>query len=198
MSKQKAARKDGRTAGETATQGNTCTAVAAGTKQTDGEIVAYPIENAATLDVRLDGDTVWLTQKQMAVLFGCAKENIRQHIRNIFADEELDQSSTAKDFLVVDIEGKRHVARTVTCYNLDAIISVGYRVNSKRGVAFRQWATKTLKERLLRGYVPKSAPRILPYEEADADAVRRAARVANPSNLIGLYRADYDGGRIVS
>jgi len=156
----------------------------------NGEVVVYQPTNAAKINVRMDGETVWLTQKQMAQMFECNKENVRQHLKNIFAEGELDEKSTAKNFLVVDIEGKRHVARTVRCYNLDAIISVGYRVNSRRGVQFRQWATRTLKERLLRGYVPKSAPHILPYEEADADAVRRALE----SNLRRVLGRDDLGG----
>ncbi len=156
----------------------------------NGEIVVYRPTEAEPIDVRMDGETVWLTQKQMAMLFGCKRRNISTHLKNIFADGELDEKSTWQDFCQVDIEGKRTVTRTVRCYNLDAIISVGYRVNSKRGVAFRQWATKTLKEQLLRGYVPKSAPHILPYEEADADAVRRALE----SNLRRVLGRDDLGG----
>jgi len=161
----------------------------------NGEIVVYRPTEAEPIDVRMDGETVWLTQKQMATMFGCSSDNVGLHLKNIFKDEELDRKSSTEDFSVVDIEptkggATRTVTRSVRCYNLDAIISVGYRVNSKRGVAFRQWATRTLKERLLRGYVPKSAPHILPYEEADADAVRRALE-SNLRRVLG--RDDLDG-----
>ena len=156
----------------------------------NGEVVVYQPTDAAKINVRMDGETVWLTQKQMAVLFGCNTPNINTHLKNIFDDGELDRKSTIQEFQIVDIEGKRTVTRTVRCYNLDAIISVGYRVNSRRGVQFRQWATRTLKERLLRGYVLKSAPHILPYEEADAEAVRRALE----SNLRRVLGRDDLGG----
>lgn len=119
------------------------------------DIVCYP--GNAQVQVKFDGETVWLTQRQMAELFGCDTDNIGLHLKNIYNDGEIDKNSTTEESSVVQIEGQRTVTRTVTHYNLDAIISVGYRVNSKRGVQFRQWATKVLKERLLRGYVPKSA-----------------------------------------
>ena len=159
----------------------------------NGEVVVYQPTDAAKINVRMDGETVWLTQKQMAMLFGCNTPNINKHLTQIYADGEIDKASTVSKMEIVDIEGKRHVARTVRCYNLDAIISVGYRVNSKRGVAFRQWATRTLKERLLRGYVPRSAaalPPVLPYERADAGAVRDALE----SNLRRVLGRDALGG----
>ena len=105
------------------------------------------------LEVWLEDETVWLTQNQMADLFGCAVANINMHLKNIYADEELEASATIKDFLIVRFEGKRNVTRSVKHYNLDAIISVGFRVNAKRGIKFRQWATSILKEYLLRGLV---------------------------------------------
>ena len=104
------------------------------------------------LDVRLENETVWLTQSQMGELFGCSTDNVGQHLKNIYASEELSRKATTEDFSVVRMEGRRRIRRTVTCYNLDAIISVGYRVNSVLGVKFRQWATSVLKEHLLRGY----------------------------------------------
>ena len=106
-----------------------------------------------SLEVWLEDETIWLTQKQMGELFGCAMENIIHHLKNIYAEEELQETATTKELLVVRFEGKRRVSRTIKHYNLDAIISVGYRVNSKRGVKFRQWATSVLKEYLLRGSV---------------------------------------------
>ena len=116
------------------------------------EIVVYQPDETLRLDVRLENETVWLTQGQMASLFGCSSDNVGLHLRNIYSCGELSQKATAEDFSVVRLEGSRSVRRRVCFYNLDAIISVGYRVNSIRGVRFRQWATSILKDYLLRGY----------------------------------------------
>lgn len=118
-----------------------------------GEVLVYEAaDGSARVDVRLERDTVWLTQRQMSELFDTTPENVLMHLKNVFADGELEEAATAKDFLVVQIEGKRQVRRDLKHYNLDAIISVGYRVNSRRGVRFRQWATRVLREHLVRGY----------------------------------------------
>lgn len=118
-----------------------------------GEIVLYQEEGGkASLEVQLQNDTVWLTQRQMAELFDTSSDNISLHLKNIFSEEELDKKATTEDFSVVQKEGKRRVQRTLTHYNLDAIISVGYRVNSRRGVRFRQWATSVLRDHLINGY----------------------------------------------
>jgi hypothetical protein len=124
--------------------------------ETENQIVVYQPNETVRLDVRLENDTVWLTQSQMGELFGCTTRNVRLHLENIYACGELLPEATRKDFFLVRIEGARQVRRTVTCYNLDAIISVGYRVNSILGVKFRQWATSVLKEYLLRGYAVNS------------------------------------------
>ena len=118
-----------------------------------GEIVVYetPV-GQAQVDVRLDRKTVWLTQRQMAEVFATSIDNIGLHLKNIYSDDELAEVATTEGYSVVQTEGKRRVRRTLKHYNLDAIISVGYRVNSKQGVRFRQWATRTLREHLLRGY----------------------------------------------
>ena len=118
-----------------------------------GEIVVYGApDGAVRVDVRLDRETVWLTQRQMAEVFDTTPENVLMHLRNVFSSEELDAEATTKDFLVVRSEGGRRVRRRIRHYDLDAIISVGYRVNSKRAVRFRRWATRTLREHLVRGY----------------------------------------------
>ncbi len=104
------------------------------------------------LEVRFEEDSVWLSQQQMASLFEQTKQNISLHINNCFKEEELDRNSTVKESLIVQTEGERTVKRTVDYYNLDVIISVGYRVKSKRGTQFRQWATKRLREYLVDGY----------------------------------------------
>jgi len=124
--------------------------------ETENQIVVYQPNETVRLDVRLENETVWLTQSQMGELFGCTTRNVRLHLENIYACGELIPEATRKDFFLVRIEGARQVRRTVTCYNLDAIISVGYRVNSILGVKFRQWATSVLKEYLLRGYAVNS------------------------------------------
>ncbi len=103
-------------------------------------------------EVRLESQSVWLSQKQMAELFGTSPDNIGLHLKNIYADGELPEDGTTENFSVVQLEGKRKINRQVKHYNLDAIISVGYRVNSKQGTQFRIWANKVLKEYLLQGY----------------------------------------------
>jgi len=105
------------------------------------------------VEVRIQDETVWLSQKLMAALFDCTIENIILHLKSIFADGELDETATTKDFLVVQTEGNRSVNRPIRHYNLDAIISVGYRVNSAKATQFRIWATKTLKEYITKGFV---------------------------------------------
>ncbi len=105
------------------------------------------------VSVVFQDENFWLTQSGMAQLFDCTPENVLQHLKNIYAEEELDQEATTKKFLVVRQEGARQVRRSLDHYNLDAIIAVGYRVNSKKATRFRQWATKTLKEYIQKGFV---------------------------------------------
>ena len=118
-----------------------------------GEVVVYEAPNGEVLvDVRLERETVWLTQAQMAELFETSADNISLHLRNVYRDGELDEAATTEDSSVVRQEGSRQVRRMLRHYNLDAIISVGYRVNSTRATRFRQWATRTLREHLVQGY----------------------------------------------
>ena len=119
----------------------------------DQKIVIYQTEDGQTqIDVRLENETVWLTQAQMAQLFKSSRTNVLEHIQHIYEDEELEKEATCRDFRQVRQEGKRTVNRTIIMYNLDMSISVGYRVNSKRGVRFRQWANKIIKDYLIKGY----------------------------------------------
>lgn len=119
-----------------------------------GEILLYQSEsNKEYVSVIFYEESFWLSQNGMAELFGCTPENILQHLKNIYAEEELSVEATTKKFLVVRKEGKRDVRRNIDHYNLDAIIAVGYRVNSKKATRFRQWATKTLKEYITKGFV---------------------------------------------
>jgi hypothetical protein len=117
-----------------------------------GEIVMYQPDETIRLEVRVENETVWLTQQQMADLFNATKQNVSLHINNIYDEGELEREATVKDYLTVRKEGKRTVRRHVNLYNLDVIISVGYRVKSIRGTRFRQWANRILKEYLLNGY----------------------------------------------
>ena len=119
----------------------------------ENKIIIYQTEDGQTqIDVRLENETVWLTQAQMAVLFQTDRTSIVRHINNIYKEKELDRESTCAKNAQVQMEGNRQVVRTIPFFNLDMIISVGYRVNSKRGVRFRQWANRILKDYLVKGY----------------------------------------------
>lgn len=123
-----------------------------------GEIILYPrADGVAALEVRLDGETVWLTQAQMAELFQTTPQNITLHLKAIYEEEELDTAATCKEYLQVRSEGKREVKRSLQHYNLDAIVSVGYRVRSPRGTQFRIWATARLTEYLVKGFTMDDA-----------------------------------------
>lgn len=119
----------------------------------ENEIIIYQTQDGQTkIDVRLENETVWLTQNQMAELFQTTKQNVSLHIKNIFEEGELSENSTVKDYLTVQQEGNRKVSRNISHYNLDVIISVGYRVKSLRGTQFRIWATQVLKEYMKKGF----------------------------------------------
>ena len=119
----------------------------------NNQIVIYQSEDGQTqVDVRLENETVWLTQAQMVELFQTTKQNVSLHVGNVFKEGELEEKSTVKEYLTVRKEGERKVSRKVKYYNLDVIISVGYRVKSKRGTAFRIWANNVLKQYLIKGY----------------------------------------------
>jgi hypothetical protein len=118
-----------------------------------GEVLVYEDRDGRVrVDVRLEQETVWLSLTQMAELFGRDKSVISRHLRNVFQSGELERQATVAKIATVQQEGGREVAREIEYFNLDAILSVGYRVNSKRGTQFRIWATKTLRDHLLRGY----------------------------------------------
>ena len=119
----------------------------------NNQIIIYQTDDDQTqIDVRLENETVWLTQAQMAELFQTDRTSIVRHINKIYADDELDRDSTCAKIAQVQTEGQRTVRRSIPYFNLDMIISVGYRVNSKRGVKFRQWANRVLKQYLIKGY----------------------------------------------
>lgn len=117
------------------------------------QILIYQPEDGKTrIDVRLEDETVWLTQMQMVDLFQSSKQNVSLHIKNIYEEGELSEDATVKEYLTVQTEGRRQVQRTIKYYNLDVIIAVGYRVKSHRGTQFRRWATERLREYLVKGF----------------------------------------------
>ncbi len=118
------------------------------------EIILYQMDDTnVCVSVYYEDETFWLSQKAMAELFDCSPDNVSLHLKNIYKEEELTEEATAEFFSVVQQEGSRSVSRRIKCYNLDAIIAVGYRVNSQKATRFRQWATKTLKEYITKGFV---------------------------------------------
>ena len=120
---------------------------------TKTELVIFESQNSdIKLEVNVENETVWLSQNQMTQLFDTTKQNISLHLSNIFKEGELDKNSSVKEYLTVQKEGERQVSRNTKYYNLDVIISVGYRVKSQRGVEFRKWANKVLKEYIVKGY----------------------------------------------
>lgn len=158
------------------------------TKELDNKIVIYQTDDGKTqLDVKLENETVWLTQAQMAELFQTDRTVIVKHIRNIYKSEELDEKSTCAKNAQVRIEGGRTVHRVIQYYNLDMIISVGYRVNSKRGVRFRQWANSVLKEYLIKGYAINQRIREENYQQM-VQLVRSMARTVKLEDLTSDVR----------
>jgi hypothetical protein len=119
---------------------------------TPGLVLFRPDDGGDALRVRIEGETVWLTQAQMADLFQTTPQNVTIHLKGIYADGELDERATCKELLQVRLEGDRRVQRSLKHYALDAILAVGYRVRSHRGTQFRQWATATLSEFLVKGF----------------------------------------------
>ena len=122
-------------------------------EKVDGDIIIYQTDDGLTkIDVKIENETVWLSQQQMAELYNTTKQNISLHIKNIFDENELNENSTVKEFLTVQKEGNRNVERNVKFYNLDMIISLGYRIKSKIATNFRKWATERLKEYMIKGF----------------------------------------------
>lgn len=122
-------------------------------KEKENQIIIYNTEDGQTkIDVRLEHDTVWLSQKQMSELFGCSIDNVSLHLKNVFNEGELKEEATTEESSIVQKERNREVLRSIKLYNLDAIISIGYRINSIRGTQFRIWATQRLKEYIIKGF----------------------------------------------
>lgn len=132
-------------------------------------------DGTVQLNVKLENESVWLTQSQMAELFGVDRTSIVRHIRNIYKSEELDESSTCAKSAQVRMEGQRQIVREIPLYNLDVIISVGYRVNSKNATSFRRWATSVLKQYVIKGYAINQQIKLDRYKELK-DVVRLMSR----------------------
>jgi len=144
-----------------------------------GEVAIYQPDNSIHLEVFLQDETIWLSQKLMGVLFDCSTDNISLHLKNIFKESELDEISVAEDFSVTASDGKNY---RVKHYNLDAIIAVGYRVNSKRATAFRQWATSVLKDYMLKGFAINQR-----FERVETLAINTEKRVAETEKKIDFF-----------
>ncbi len=160
---------------------------------TNSDLMVYQTDSGA-LEVRFDGkhNTVWLSQAQMAELFESSTDNISLHLKNIYLEQELSEQATTEDYSVVRQEGTRQVKRNLKHYNLDAIISVGYRVSSKRAVLFRQWATRTLREHLTQGFTvnqARLAQNVKTFEAALA-LVQKAAASPELSSDMGRGLVD--------
>ena len=164
----------------------------------ESSIIIYTTEDGSTnLQVKMENETVWLTQSQMAELFQTDRTSIVRHINNIYKIEELNRESTCAKIAQVQMEGNRKVARQIPYFNLDMIISVGYRVNSKRGVQFRQWANRVLKEYLVKGYAINEDIKVERYNELK-EVVRLMSRAltlqekATETEYSGLFNVITD------
>ena len=152
-------------------------------ESTKGEIVMYQPDETIRLEVRVEDDTVWLTQQQMAELFLSTKQNVSLHINNIFREDELEENSVVKESLTTAKDGKKYRTKF---YNLDVIISVGYRVKSKRGTKFRQWANRVLKDYIIRGYAINQQVKYL-EQKMDARFQDYDAQIAEMQDKISIF-----------
>ena len=148
-----------------------------------GEIVMYQPDETIRLEVRVENETVWLTQQQMADLFNATKQNVSLHINNIFKEDELDKISVVKESLTTARDGKRYKTKF---YNLDVIISVGYRIKSKRGTLFRQWANRVLRDFIIRGYAINQQVKYL-EEKIDAKFHDYDTQIADIQDKVDFF-----------
>jgi len=153
--------------------------------KTTGEIILYQPDDTVKVEVRIENETVWLTQAQMVILFDRDQSVISKHIRNIFKEGELDKMSVYAKFAYTATDGKVY---QVEYYNLDVIISVGYRVKSKRGTKFRQWATRVLKDYMLKGFVIDK--RIERIEHFAIDTAMRVTEIEKRVDFLNQYVED--------
>jgi prophage maintenance system killer protein len=163
-----------------------------------GEIIIYQTPDGTTnLDVRLEGETVWLTQRQIAYLFGTEIPAISKHIKNIVNNGELDEKATLSKMEIVQMEGSRQIIREVVHYNLDMILSVGYRVNSKNATQFRVWANRVLKDYLIKGYAVNQKAKLAQLEDLKktvqllSNVIRHKELTANEATGLLQVITDY-------
>ena len=158
--------------------------------ESNGDIIIYQTEDGLTkINVKIENETVWLSQQQMAELFSTSRTNIIEHINNIYEEEELDKNSTCQNFRQVRKEGNRNVTREIPFYNLDMIISLGYRVKSKVATNFRKWATERLKEYMIKGFALNDE-RFLKAKKSDVIISKNylnEQEIKNLNNLVNLF-----------
>ena len=152
----------------------------------ENQIVVYQPNETVRLDVRLENETVWLTQAQLCELFGVVKSNVSYHLKNIFGTKELDYGATVQKIRTVRTEAGRTVSRDIEYFNLDVIISLGYRINSKLGIQFRQWATRVLKNYLLQGYAVNAQLSQL-EEKVDRRLAKHDDRITNLEQKVDFF-----------
>ena len=152
----------------------------------ENQIVVYQPNEIVRLDVRLENDTVWLTQAQLCDLFGVVKSNVSYHLKNIFGTNELDYGATVQKIRTVRTEAGRTVSRDIEYFNLDVIISLGYRINSRLGIQFRQWATRVLKEYLLHGQVVNQRLALL-EDKVDRRLAKHDDRLASLEQKVDFF-----------
>lgn len=170
-------------------------------ERTGDRFLIYGTEKGTRLEIRYEGDTLWMTQHQIAELFGVSRQSVNTHLINIYEDGELDRESTCKEILQVRNEGGREVSRKTLIHNLDAIIAVGYRVSSKQGTLFRRWATEKIVQFATKGFVvdsvrlknPESADRIAELREIIRDIRSDEANVYRELRSICALCQDYEG-----
>ncbi len=155
-------------------------------KENENQIVVYQPDEVMRLEVRLENETVWLNQSRMGELFDVDRTVVNRHIRNIYLSEELDEAATCAKIAQVQIEGGRRINRTIPFYNLDMIIAVGYRVNSKRATKFRQWATGVLRDYLLKGYAVNSRLAVL-EDKVDRRLAKHDDRIAALEHQVDFF-----------
>ena len=152
----------------------------------ENQIVVYQPNETVRLDVRLENETVWLTQAQLCDLFGVVKSNVSYHLKNIFGTNELDYGATVQKIRTVRTEAGRTVSRDIEYFNLDVIISLGYRINSRLGIQFRQWATRVLKEYLLHGQVVNQRLALL-EDKIDRSLAKHDDRIATLEQKVDFF-----------
>ena len=154
--------------------------------EAQNQIVVYQPNETVRLDVRLENETVWLTQAQLCDLFGVVKSNVSYHLKNIFGTNELDYGATVQKIRTVRTEAGRTVSRDIEYFNLDVIISLGYRINSRLGIQFRQWATRVLKEYLLHGQVVNQRLALL-EDKVDRRLAKHDDRLATLEQKVDFF-----------